>query len=74
MPELACCSQRLPDLDESQRYSVSEAAAYLRVSRPTVYKMIAEGRLESICEGSRRFVPGTEIARLSRAPGAGSAA
>lgn len=56
----------LPPLDLAQRYSIDEAIAYLRSSRKTVFDDIREGRLASIKEGKRRFVPGTEIARRSR--------
>jgi excisionase family DNA binding protein len=59
----------LPPLDYAQRYSIDEAIAYLRSSRSTVYEDIAEGRLATIKEGRRRFVPGSEIARRSRFPG-----
>jgi excisionase family DNA binding protein len=58
----------LPALDSAQRYSVEEAIAYLRSSRKTVFDDIREGRLASIKEGKRRFIPGSEIARRSRLP------
>jgi excisionase family DNA binding protein len=57
----------LPPLDSAQRYSIDEAIAYLRSSRKTIYDDISEGRLATIKEGKRRFVPGSEIARRSRA-------
>jgi excisionase family DNA binding protein len=57
----------LPALDTSQRYTPEESAAYLRVSRWTVFNDIKAGRLQSIKEGKRRFIPGSEIARRSRA-------
>jgi hypothetical protein len=56
----------LPPLDPAQRYSIEEAIAYLRSSRKTLYDDISEGRLATIKEGKRRFVPGSEIARRSR--------
>lgn len=59
-------SPALPPLDTAQRYSIEEAIAYLRSSRFTVFNDIREGRLATIKEGRRRFVPGSEIARLSR--------
>lgn len=34
----------------------------------SVYKLIAAGELKSIKEGKRRYIPGSEIARLSRVP------
>jgi hypothetical protein len=58
----------LPPLDERQRYSIDEAIAYLRSSRRTLFEDIREGRLATIKEGKRRFVPGSEIARRSQLP------
>lgn len=56
----------LQPLDLAQRYSIEEAIAYLRSSRKTLFDDIKAGRLATIQEGKRRFVPGTEIARRSR--------
>jgi hypothetical protein len=62
-------SKKLPTpsapLDINQRYSVPEALAYLRTSRKSFYDKIFP-RITVIREGSRTFVPGCEIARLSR--------
>ena len=58
----------LPQLDQQQRYSPEEAAAYLRKSRHKVFEDIRECRIRSIKEGKRRYIPGTEIARLSALP------
>ena len=58
----------LQPLDRAQRYSITETMAYLRVSRATIYKKIGGGTIATIKDGSRRFVPGAEIARLSCAP------
>ncbi len=39
--------------------TVAEAARRLRVSRATVYKLVAEGRLEHVRVGNQiRFLPG----------------
>jgi excisionase family DNA binding protein len=56
-----------PPLDPLQRYRPEEAAAYLRVSRWSVFQDIREGRLASIKEGRRRFIPGSELVRRSQA-------
>jgi hypothetical protein len=56
----------LAPLDPAQRYSIEEAILYLRSSRRTIFSDIREGRLATIREGKRRFVPGSEIARRSR--------
>lgn len=58
----------LSPLDPHQRYSIEEAIAYLRSSRKTLFDDIKQGRLATIKEGKRRFVPGSEIVRRSQAP------
>ena len=84
--------RQLPLLDPNQRYTISEAIAYLRTSRKTFYEDLKAGRIKTIEVGarryfgitrggkssqsrlveiqvaSRRFVPGSEILRLSRLP------
>ncbi len=60
-------SPHLPPLDPLQRYTVNEALLYLRTSRQSFYtKLVNSKRIKVIREGSRCFVPGSEIARLSR--------
>lgn len=59
-------SNSLPALDPIQRYSIDETQRYLRLSRASVYARINSGALQIIKEGKRTFVPGSEIARLSR--------
>lgn len=57
----------LPPLDLNQRYTVPESLAYLKTSRQSFYvKLVNTGRIQVIREGKRIFVPGSEIARLSR--------
>jgi excisionase family DNA binding protein len=58
----------LPPLDPLQRYTVDEAALYLRVSIARIYEKIATGELHKLKDGRRSFIPGADIARLSRAP------
>jgi hypothetical protein len=74
----------LGPLDPLRRYSVEQALQFLGVSRKRLYDDIKAGRIQTIGEGNphprktrngreylrigRRFVPGAEIARLSRAP------
>jgi hypothetical protein len=62
----------LPPLDPQQRYTPEETALYLRRSRKSIFEMISgdNPRLRSIKEGKRRYIPGTEIARLSALPAA----
>ena len=58
----------LPPLDLAQRYTIEEGIAYLRSSRRTLFEDIRNGRIQTIKEGRRRFIPGSEIARRSRLP------
>lgn len=57
----------LAPLDTLRRYSVETAAAYLGISRARVFARIRSGEVTTIKDGRRTFVPGSEIARLSRA-------
>lgn len=56
----------LPQLDPLRRYDVSTSLALLGISRKQLYDDIKAGKLAIIKHGRRTFVPGTEIARLSR--------
>ncbi len=60
----------LPTLDPKQRYAVEEAAAYLRQSRAKTFNDIRDGKLASITDGRRRYVPGWAIAKRSGAEAA----
>jgi helix-turn-helix protein len=59
----------LAPVDVAQRYTIEEALSYLRISRASIYKEINSCRLQVIKQGGRTFVPGSEIARLSRLEG-----
>ena len=59
---------KLDPVDTRQRYDLSEAADYLRISRAGLYTRIKAGQIQTIKDGSRRYVPGAEIARLSSLP------
>lgn len=56
----------MPPLDPLQRYSVAESERLLRSSRTIIYEKIRSGEIATIKDGRRRFIPGSEIARLSR--------
>jgi hypothetical protein len=43
---------QLPPLDERQRYTINEVRRSLRVAHSTLYKLISNGDLRSIKEGS----------------------
>jgi len=58
------------DLPRSMRRNdtrLEESRGYLHLSRPTLYGKIAKGEIKTIVDGKRRYIPGSEIARLSRA-------
>jgi len=55
-------------LDTLQRYTIPETMQYLRLSRPGVYMKIRRGELRIIKDGTRTYVPGSELARLSTLP------
>ncbi|GEM_PF-4842180 len=57
-------------LDISQRYSIEEAARYLRTSRWSVFQLLKNNQIQRIKQGKRTFIPGSEIARLSTIPNA----
>lgn len=57
----------LPPLDLNQRYPIEETSAYLRQSRAKTFQDIASGKLPSIKDGRRRYVPGWAIAEASGA-------
>jgi excisionase family DNA binding protein len=47
-------------------YSISEAAHALNLSRATLYRLLAQGRISSIKIGSRRLIVRTSIDDLLR--------
>jgi excisionase family DNA binding protein len=52
-------------LDETKEVlTVRETAQVLRVSGPTVYKGIREGRIPSIRLGDRHLIPRVQLKRL----------
>jgi hypothetical protein len=55
----------LGPLDPLRRYTVEDAMRFLGISRFTLYADIREGRIQTIKDRSRRFVPGSEIVRRS---------
>jgi hypothetical protein len=71
-------SAPLPAFNPALRYPVEIALRYLHTSRKTLYAMIARGEVKTIEQGcrmragkriaGRRWIPGSEIERLSRAP------
>ena len=57
--------RQLPPLDPRQRYEIPEASAYVRQSIAKTYIDIKAGKLRTIKDGARCFVPGSEIVRRS---------
>lgn len=60
--------REIPPLDAQQRYSIPEVCALLRQSRAKTYKDIEAGALAVLRDGSRVYVPGSEIIRRSTLP------
>lgn len=56
----------LAPLDPLRRYPIEDAAQYLAISRARLYEHIGAGTIVAVKDGRRTFIPGTEIARLSR--------
>jgi excisionase family DNA binding protein len=52
--------------EQRRVYSILEAAHVLNLSRATLYRLLAEGRIASIKIGSRRLIPRTSIDDLLR--------
>jgi hypothetical protein len=52
-------------IDPNQRYSLAETHAALGHSHSTTFKLIREGKLQTLRSGRRRFVSGAEIIRVS---------
>jgi excisionase family DNA binding protein len=44
--------------------TIEEACQALTISRPTLYELIANGRIRTVMAGRRRLVPITELERL----------
>src|SRR5882724_7315243 len=62
----SAANQAPAPLDVARRYTIAEAVSYLRISHASIYKEINCGRMRVLKHGKRTFVPGSEIARLSR--------
>lgn len=60
----------MPPLDVQQRYTLKEAQRYLRTSHASLHHAITAGTIATLKSGKRRYVPGSEIARLSQLPNA----
>jgi excisionase family DNA binding protein len=50
--------------DEKRAYRVNEAVAAYRLSRSTLYKLIAEGTLRTVKIAGRRLIPRDAIEAL----------
>jgi excisionase family DNA binding protein len=51
-------------VDTLQRYTIDESCTLLRMGRARLYEKIRSGEIRTITDGKRRYIPGTEIARL----------
>jgi excisionase family DNA binding protein len=52
---------------ERRAFRVDEAASLLGVSRATLYKLAADGRIRLVKIGGRTLVPASEIERVAEA-------
>jgi len=57
----------LPPIDQNQRYTIPEAAEYLRCSQAYVYQKIASGKVQTLKDGRRTYIHGSELIRVSGA-------
>lgn len=48
------------------RYTLPQAAELLKISRATLYRRIADGELDVVRDGGRRFVTPDELHRYAR--------
>lgn len=51
-------------MDEPRLLRIPEAAAYLNISRTTMYRLINDGAVRTVMVGQRKRVPLAEIDRL----------
>lgn len=56
----------LPPLDANQRYTIDEAADYLRTSRVRVYQKVHANQLRLIKDGRRSYIGGIDLIAQSR--------
>jgi excisionase family DNA binding protein len=56
--------RRIDAADFRRVYQINEAAAAYRLSRSTIYKLIAAGTLRSVKVGGRRLIPVEAIEAL----------
>lgn len=59
-------SKSSDDIDAKSRYTLDEAASFLKVSPATLTRRAKVGRFIILHDGSRRFVMGAEILRYAR--------
>ena len=63
---LGCFDAPMPDASAIPKLAltIEEACQALTISRPTLYELIANGRIRTVMAGRRRLVPVTELERL----------
>ena len=62
-----CCDASMPDpptVVPKLALTIEEACQALTISRPTLYELIASGRIRTVMVGRRRLVPVAELERL----------
>jgi excisionase family DNA binding protein len=58
---------RIQAISDRRAFPVTEAATLLGVSRATVYKLAADGRIRLVKIGGRTLIPASEIERVAEA-------
>jgi excisionase family DNA binding protein len=59
--------KKLSIIEETELYNVTEAAKILGVTRPTIYKMLERGDIQSVdYDGKKEVVPASVVAFLKR--------
>ena len=53
-------------VDLSVDFSIADAAAYLGMSRTTLWRMCDRGEVESVRRGKKFYIAGSEVARLKK--------
>lgn len=59
-------SSAAPSVDLSSDVSIADAAAYLGMSRTTLWRMCDRGEVESVRRGKKFYIAGAEVARLKK--------
>lgn len=54
------------ELDLTADVSIADTAAYLSMSRTTLWRMCGRGDVSAVRRGKKYYIPGAEVVRLKR--------